>query len=95
MTPSSTSGAADQLDPARPRGGGAARARGLIAGGSSGGGVSLIGRRRVIDAADHALLRSPSFLDLFLDRSRWPELTQTGYERETEKLAKLAAVAKR
>ena len=28
----------------------------------------------VIDAADHKLLRGPAFYDLFLDRSRWPEL---------------------
>jgi hypothetical protein len=33
----------------------------------------------VIDAADHRLLRGPSFYDLFIDRSRWPELIREGY----------------
>jgi predicted acylesterase/phospholipase RssA len=35
----------------------------------------------VIDAADHRLLRGPAFYDLFIDRSRWPELIRGGYER--------------
>ena len=35
----------------------------------------------VIDAADHRLLRGPAFYDLFIDRSRWPELISAGYER--------------
>ena len=34
----------------------------------------------MIDAADHRLLRGPSFYDLFIDRSRWPELIRSGYE---------------
>lgn len=37
----------------------------------------------VIDAADHQLLRGPAFYDLFIDRSRWPELIQAGHERAT------------
>ena len=37
----------------------------------------------VIDAADHRLLRGPAFYDLFIDRSRWPELIRAGYERTT------------
>ncbi len=49
------------------------------------------GRFTIIDAADHSLLRGPSFFDLFLDRSRWPELIQHGYERATEELERLAA----
>ena len=40
-------------------------------------------RLTVIDAADHRLLRGPAFYDLFIDRSRWPELIQAGYERTT------------
>lgn len=47
------------------------------------------GRFTMIDAADHQLLRGPSFFDLFLDRSRWPELIQHGYERATEELDRL------
>jgi hypothetical protein len=35
----------------------------------------------VIDAADHRLLRGPTFYDIFIDRSRWPELIRDGYER--------------
>ena len=31
--------------------------------------------------ADHRLLRGPSFYDLFIDRSRWPELIREGYHR--------------
>jgi hypothetical protein len=41
----------------------------------------------VIDAADHRLLRGPSFYDLFIDRSRWPELIREGYERTKRALA--------
>jgi NTE family protein len=37
----------------------------------------------IIDAADHRLLRGPAFYDLFIDRSRWPELIRDGYERAT------------
>ena len=40
-------------------------------------------RLTVIDAADHRLLRGPAFYDLFIDRSRWPELIRGGYERTT------------
>lgn len=40
----------------------------------------------MIDAADHRLLRGPSFYDLFIDRSRWPELIRSGYERATHAL---------
>ena len=38
-------------------------------------------RLTVIDAADHRLLRGPAFYDLFIDRTRWPELIREGYER--------------
>jgi NTE family protein len=40
----------------------------------------------VIDAADHRLLRGPAFYDLFIDRSRWPELIRSGYRRATQAL---------
>jgi len=40
----------------------------------------------VIDAADHRLLRGPAFYDLFMDRSRWPDLIREGYERATRAL---------
>jgi NTE family protein len=40
----------------------------------------------VIDACDHQLLRGPSFYELFIDRSRWPELIRDGYERATKAL---------
>ena len=40
----------------------------------------------VIDASDHRLLRGPTFYDLFIDRSRWPELIRGGYERTTRAL---------
>jgi NTE family protein len=43
-------------------------------------------RLTVIDAADHTLLRGPAFYDLFIDRSRWPELMRAGYERTTRAL---------
>ncbi len=43
----------------------------------------------MIDAADHRLLRGPSFFDLFLDRSRWPELIQHGYEEAKRELDQL------
>ena len=45
----------------------------------------------VIDAADHRLLRGPAFYDLFIDRSRWPELIRGGYERTTAALDALRA----
>ena len=40
----------------------------------------------VIDASDHRLLRGPDFYDLFIDRSRWPDLIRGGYERTTRAL---------
>jgi NTE family protein len=40
----------------------------------------------VIDAADHQLLRGPSFYDLFIDRSRWPQLIHEGYKRASRAL---------
>jgi NTE family protein len=40
----------------------------------------------VIDAADHRLLRGPAFYDLFIDRSRWPDLIRGGYDRATRAL---------
>jgi NTE family protein len=40
----------------------------------------------VIDAADHRLLRGPAFYDIFIDRSRWPELINEGYRRATRAL---------
>jgi NTE family protein len=43
-------------------------------------------RLTVIDAADHRLLRGPAFYDIFIDRSRWPELIRAGYERTTRAL---------
>ena len=47
----------------------------------------------VIDAADHAPLRGSAFYDLSIDRSRWPELIRTGYERATAALDGLRAPA--
>ncbi len=44
---------------------------------------ALGNRLTIIDAADHRLLRGPAFYDLFIDRSRWPELIRAGYERAT------------
>ena len=43
-------------------------------------------RLTVIDAADHRLLRGPSFYDLFIDRSRWPDLIREGHVRATRSL---------
>jgi NTE family protein len=40
----------------------------------------------VIDASDHRLLRGPDFYDLFIDRSRWPDLIRGGYERTSRAL---------
>ena len=50
-------------------------------------------RLTVIDAADHRLLRGPAFYDLFIDRSRWPELIRAGYERTTRALDTLRPAA--
>ena len=40
----------------------------------------------IIDAADPRLCRGGWLMDLFIDRSRWPELIRTGYERTTAAL---------
>jgi predicted acylesterase/phospholipase RssA len=40
----------------------------------------------IIDAADPRLCRGAWLYDLFIDRSRWPELIRTGYERTTAAL---------
>jgi hypothetical protein len=41
----------------------------------------------IIDAADPRLCRGVWLYDLFIDRSHWPELIRTGYERTTQALA--------
>ena len=41
----------------------------------------------MIDAADPGLCRGAWLYDLFIDRSRWPELIRTGYEQTTQALA--------
>jgi hypothetical protein len=41
----------------------------------------------IIDAADPRLCRGVWRYDLFIDRSHWPELIRTGYERTTRALA--------
>jgi NTE family protein len=46
-------------------------------------------RLTIIDAADHRLLRGPAFYDLFIDRSRWPELIRGGHGRATAALGAL------
>ena len=43
----------------------------------------------IIDAADPRLCRGGWLMDLFIDRSRWPELIRTGYERTTAALQPL------
>jgi NTE family protein len=43
-------------------------------------------RLTVIDASDHRLLRGPAFYDIFIDRSRWPDLIRAGYERTAKAL---------
>lgn len=48
--------------------------------------AALGSRLTIIYAADHRLLRGPVFYDLFIDRSRWPELIRDGYERATRAL---------
>lgn len=40
----------------------------------------------IVDPCDHRLLRGVRFYDLFIDRSRWPELMREGYERTTRAL---------
>ncbi len=49
----------------------------------------------IIDAADPRLCRGAWLYDLFIDRSRWPELIRTGYERTTVALAPLRRRATR
>jgi NTE family protein len=51
-------------------------------------------RLTIIDAADHTLLRGPAFYDLFIDRSRWPELIRAGYERTRRALDAFGARAR-
>jgi NTE family protein len=41
----------------------------------------------IIDAAEPGLCRGAWLYDLFIDRSRWPELIRMGYERTTRALA--------
>jgi len=41
----------------------------------------------IIDVADPRLCRGAWLYDLFIDRSRWPELIPAGYERTTGALA--------
>jgi NTE family protein len=48
-------------------------------------------RLTIIDAADHRLLRGPAFYDIFIDRSRWPELIREGYQRASRALDALRA----
>ncbi len=43
----------------------------------------------IIDTADPGLCRGGWLMDLFIDRSRWPELIRTGYERTTAGLERL------
>ncbi len=43
----------------------------------------------IIDAADPRLCRGGWLMDLFIDRSRWPELIRTGYERTNAGLKRL------
>jgi len=43
----------------------------------------------IIDAADPSLCRGGWLMDLFIDRSRWPELIRTGYERTAAALEHL------
>ena len=52
-------------------------------------------RLTIIDAADHNLLRGPAFYEIFIDRSRWPELIASGYERATKALDPLRARPRR
>jgi NTE family protein len=52
-------------------------------------------RLTIIDAADHRLLRGPAFYDLFIDRSRWPELIRAGYLHATAALDGLRSRARR
>lgn len=49
----------------------------------------------IIDASDPGMCRGAWLYDLFIDRSRWPELIRTGYERTTRALAPMRRRAKR
>jgi predicted acylesterase/phospholipase RssA len=49
----------------------------------------LGGALTIIDAADPRLCRGGWLMDLFIDRSRWPELIRTGYERTSAALKRL------
>jgi len=49
----------------------------------------------IIDAADPRLCRGGWLMDLFIDRSRWPELIRTGYERTTAALERLCRQPRR
>jgi predicted acylesterase/phospholipase RssA len=49
----------------------------------------------IIDAADPRLCRGAWLMDLFIDRSRWPELIRTGYERTSAALKQLRRPASR
>ena len=57
--------------------------------------TALGDRLTVIDAADHRLLRGPAFYDLFIDRSRWPQLIRDGHARATRALATLRRTHRR
>lgn len=48
----------------------------------------------IIDAADPRLCRGAWLYDLFIDRSRWPDLIRMGYERTTAALAPFRRRAK-
>jgi NTE family protein len=49
----------------------------------------------IIDAADPRLCRGAWLYDLFIDRSHWPELIRTGYERTSRALAPIRRRATR
>ncbi|HEX8975686.1 MAG TPA: patatin-like phospholipase family protein [Gemmatimonadales bacterium] len=49
----------------------------------------------IIDAADPRLCRGAWLYDLFIDRSRWPELIRDGYERTTSALAPMRRRSRR
>ena len=43
-------------------------------------------RLTMIEATDPSIVEGVAFYDLFIDRSRWPELIRSGYDRATEAL---------
>ena len=57
--------------------------------------ASLGSSLTIIDACDHRLLRGPAFYDLFIDRSRWPELIREGYDRTSQALDALRSSGRR